>query len=82
MQKDEQRGWNSKYPVSDAGQQFIFACRRTASRLDLTEAEKFSTHAGAVVPEDMGASDTPVTNVIASGIEAAVFDQVDDAQSA
>ena len=40
---------DQKYPVCDTGRQFIFACRRTASRLDLTAAEILSKHSNAPV---------------------------------
>ena len=36
---------NSKYPICEAGQQFIFACRRTAARLELSDAEVLASYA-------------------------------------
>lgn len=73
MQSDVKPEWNSKYPICDAGQQFIFACRRTASRLDLSEAEVLAGYARMVL-----ASASIESNVV----ELAAFREIDDAQSA
>ncbi len=34
-----------KYPICDEGEQFIYACRRLAARLDLSETERAVNHA-------------------------------------
>ena len=69
--------WNSKYPICEAGQQFIFACRRTAARLDLSEAEMRASYARSNVPTPRGESRS-VTNAV----DAAAYREVRNAQSA
>ncbi len=64
MPTDSKLEWNSRYPICEAGQQFIFACRRTAARLDLSEAEKLASYARMNLPAPL-VEPHPVENVIA-----------------
>ena len=68
---------NSKYPICEAGQQFIFACRRTAARLELSDAEVLANYARRKVAASRVESRTE-SNVV----ELSVFHEVDIIQSA
>lgn len=65
-----------KYPVSDAGQHFIYSCNRLASILQLTEDEIWTEHPDANHTKDSSG------NVIQSGIEMNDSDQISESQSA
>lgn len=69
------------YPIGPSAQQFIFACRRTASRLSLSDQEVSALNVRLNRMESADIKD-PVMNIVSITFDTPIWRRTANAQSA